>query len=201
MESRRGRITASRLGDVLAGESTKRYLGYAQQLADEREGGFLDPGVISNLRFLAAGKSIESQAVGAYELHNGIEVEYFGADNPTFNRANDPALGCFGYSPDAHVGNGGLEVKCVFSKSKQDRRLLKGFEPGLKPQVFGQLLASEFDWWDLESYCPLYRNDPRELYVERIWATDTFVVRRQEYDLASLREKIIEYDQYVESLR
>lgn len=171
----------------MAKPSTKRYRGYAQQLADERDGGFVDPGTISHLRYLAAGKSIESQAVGRYELEYDTEVQYFGADNPTFILSD---MDCFGCSPDCLVGDdGGVEIKCAFARHIHIKRMSKGMEPGHLPQIRGQLLATRREWFDFFSYCPTYSY----VYVERIY--------RDEKVLTELREKIIAYDKYVESLR
>ena len=70
-ELRRGRITASRMSDVLAGKDTRRYIEYRMQLALELLGHQEDE---DRARWFEHGKEMEPHIRRAYEFKTGYAV-------------------------------------------------------------------------------------------------------------------------------
>lgn len=70
-ELRRGRITASRMGDVLAGKDTRRYIDYRMQLALELLGHKEDE---EQAKWMRHGKEMEPHIRSAYEFKTGYAV-------------------------------------------------------------------------------------------------------------------------------
>ena len=66
-----GRITASRMGDVLAGKDTRRYIDYRMQLALELLGHKEDE---EQARWMRHGKEMEPHIRSAYEFKTGYAV-------------------------------------------------------------------------------------------------------------------------------
>ena len=68
---RRGRITASRMADVLAGKDTRRYIDYRMQLALELLGHQEDE---EQAKWMRHGKEMEPHIRNAYEFKTGYAV-------------------------------------------------------------------------------------------------------------------------------
>lgn len=155
---RAGKITASRLGDVLANPSTKRYKQYMYELLKELEGEH--PSTVSDSpRWAEHGKRYEMDGIRAYQWQQGEAVEH-----DVFCIHDE--FEWFACSPDGLIVDEndqpkkGLELKC---RSKMDTYLKAVMyvrkngqpEPVYKPQLQGSMLVTGLKQWDYANYIPL----------------------------------------------
>lgn len=142
---RRCRITASRMGDVMAKPTTKRYQQYQQQLVMELAGKiYVDEKEI----WFAHGKFMEPRAIGAAEWKYGWKIEHAIF---LISHKHD-WLGC---SPDGLFNNytEGVEFKCrsVYQQYLNARE--KGVEPAHRFQIQIAIWLTGFDsWWACNYY-------------------------------------------------
>lgn len=148
-QARLGRLTASRMADVLAktktGYSTSRE-NYAMELALERITGQRQEGFTSAA--MQWGTDTEPAARSAYEMHAGVLVQEVGF-------VPHPDIAMSGASPDGLIASDGLlEIKCP--DSKQHLSYLRGKTPPKKyqPQMLWQLACTRRQWCDFASYDP-----------------------------------------------
>lgn len=145
---RLGKITASKLSDVISNgrgsAPSKTRAAYMLQLAAEKLTG--EPQDSFTNQYMEWGNECEPQARAMYEFDSGNEVE-----EVAFVEYSDH----FGVSPDGLVGeNGLLEIKCPKTTTQIERYLKGEFPTTYKPQVQGQLLATEREWCDFLSFDP-----------------------------------------------
>lgn len=186
--ARVGKVTASRLSDVLAGGSGKTRENYIGELVAERMTGKPYEGFQNGA--MERGIELESDARTMYDLQSDDEiVEVDFVPHPTIEMA--------GASPDALVGAKGLaEYKCP-KTSIHIRYLLGGAIPNsIYCQMQWQLACTEREFCDFSSYDP--RMESRlALYVRRVDRDQAFI------DKAETAVKILlaEVDMVVEKLR
>ena len=142
---RRCRITASRLGDVMAKPTTLRYKRLQQKLILELTGKvYIDEEEV----WFAHGKQMEPRAVGAMEWKYGWRV------------VNDIFLihhkyDWFGCSPDGMINDyrEGLEVKSRSVYQQYMKAREKGVEPAHRFQIQGAMWMTGLPmWWYLNYY-------------------------------------------------
>lgn len=149
--ARLGRLTASRMADVIAttkaGYSASR-AGYAVELALERITGHGETGFTNAA--MQWGTDTEPLARAAYEMHTGDFVSLAGfVGHPTIEMA--------GASPDGFVGADGLvEIKCP--ERKQHLAYIRDRKAPSKylPQIHWQLACTGRQWCDFVSYDPRF---------------------------------------------
>lgn len=73
LDLRRGRITASHMGDVMAGTKTGRYQTYMHQVVHELLG---ETNVEASPEWARHGREMEPRAIGAYEWRHSVDVEH-----------------------------------------------------------------------------------------------------------------------------
>ena len=172
-ELRRGKVTASRVADILAktktGPSASRQ-NYLIELALQRTTKTIEPSYTNAA--MEWGTQTEPQARVAYEVntHNFVDQVAF-IDHPT--------IAGFGCSPDGLVGKDGLiEIKCPNSATHWE--YFKAKEPPKKYfiQMQAQMAVTGAKWCDFVSFDPrmpersqlLIVNVPRDpefiLYME-----------------------------------
>lgn len=172
-ELRKGKVTASRVADILAktktGPSASRQ-NYLIELALQRITKTIQPSYTNDA--MAWGTATEPQARVAYEVntHNFVDQVPF-IDHPTIQG--------FGCSPDGLVGADGLlEIKCPNSATHWE--YFKSKEPPKKYfiQMQAQMSVTGAKWCDFVSFDPrmpersqlLIVNVPRDsefiLYME-----------------------------------
>ena len=113
--ARRGRITASRMGDVLAKKTTNRYQDYQSEIAQELMGIEVETDAGP---WFDHGKAMEPYARGAYEWKYGIEL----TNNVMFIH---PEYDWLSASPDGvRVGtlDHPVEIKCRATHECADRK-------------------------------------------------------------------------------
>lgn len=183
---RAGRITASRMCDVMAFDpnpgvyksgprkgqlreaNSKARSDYIMQLAAERLTGI--PRRQVKAASLDWGREMEPYAAAAYEARRGVFIEETGF-------TLHPRYDFIGASPDFLVdADGGGEIKCPESSEVHLSTLLHGLPPEHVEQIQGGLWVTGRAWWDFVSYHPHFPED-RRLYVQRVQRDDEYIAR------------------------
>jgi putative phage-type endonuclease len=158
--ARLGKVTASRLSDVLAtiktGEAAAR-ANYRIELVAERLTGKSTPGFTSAA--MQWGVDCEPMARSAYETETGLIVTEVGfVDHPTIEMT--------GASPDGLVGDDGLiEIKCPDTKTHIQTLTSKKAPSEYVPQMQWQMACTGRQWVDFVSFDPRL---PEHLMLEII---------------------------------
>jgi len=178
--ARLGKVTASRVGDVLAkiksGESASRK-NYKMELVVQRLTG--QPQESFTNAAMEWGTATEPQARMAYEAHTGLFVEEKGfIDHPTIEG--------FGCSPDGVIGEtlhskhnsvtpmtGLIEIKCPNTATHIETVLENKAPSKYIPQMQCQMAVTGAKWCDFVSFDPRVPEDLQLLVVR--------VERDQEY--------------------
>ena len=165
--ARLGKVTASRVADVLAkiksGESASRK-NYKMELVVQR----LTNKVGESFTNAAMewGTEQEPFARMAYEAHTGTFVKEEGfVDHPTIEG--------FGCSPDGIVGEGLIEIKCPNTSTHIETVLENKAPSKYIPQMQCQMACTGAKWCDFVSFDPRVPEDLQLLIVR--------VERDQEY--------------------
>jgi hypothetical protein len=186
-DARAGRITASRMCDVMAfsaGEGVyksgprkgqpkvatplKARIDYIHQLAAERLTN--KPRKQVKAWALEWGKSVEPAAVAAYQAETGEIVTPAGF-------MVHPAYDFVGASPDFLVNeDGGGEIKCPESSEVHLATLLNGLPSEHIEQIQGGLWVTHRKWWDFISFHPDFAPSLR-LYIERVERDEDYIAK------------------------
>lgn len=187
-DSRAGRITASRMCDVMAfsvgegfyksgprkgqpkvAQPLKARTDYIHQLAAERLTS--KPRKQVKAWALQWGQDVEPAAVAAYEAETGLIVERAGF-------VTHPAYDFIGASPDFYAGGdeGGGEVKCPESSEVHLQTLVDGLPDEHIEQIQGGLWVTHRRWWDFVSYHPDFPPHLR-LYVQRVERDEDYIAK------------------------
>ncbi len=171
LASRAGKVTASRIADVMAkiktGEAAARRDYRAQIVAEiltgkPQEGGFVN----AEMQW---GTEQEPFARAAYEVARDVMVDQVGLVlHPQIDRA--------AASPDGLVSDGLVEIKCPKTATHLQYLIDGGVPKQYQPQMLWQMACAERAWCDFVSF------DPR--LPERL---QMFVVRFQRDD-AKIKE-------------
>lgn len=161
--ARIGRVTASRVDDVIAktksGYSASR-ANYLAELVAERLSGTRAEGFTNSA--MQWGTDQEPEARLAYEFRTDEEVEEVGF-------VQHPVIAMSGASPDGLVSDDGLiEIKCP-NTATHIETLLTGIIPGkYETQMLWQMACTGRDWCDFASFDPRLPEAMR-LYVKRFY--------------------------------
>jgi putative phage-type endonuclease len=178
--ARLGKVTASRVGDVLAkiktGESASRK-NYKMELVVQRLTG--QPQESFTNAAMEWGTATEPQARMAYEAYTGIFVHEVGF-------INHPTIEGFGCSPDGVIGEtlhskhnsvtpmtGLIEIKCPNTATHIETVLENKAPSKYIPQMQCQMAVTGAKWCDFVSFDPRVPDDLQLLVVR--------VERDQEY--------------------
>lgn len=159
---RRGRVTASRVADVIArtksGVSASR-ANYQAQLICERLTGVVADSYTSAA--MANGTETEPEARSAYEFYAGVSVQEVAfIIHPTIKDA-----GC---SPDGLVSSDGLcEIKCPQPAAHLETIIGQSVPTKYLPQIYWQLASTGRSWCDYVSYNPSFPENMR-LFIKRV---------------------------------
>lgn len=169
LELRLGKVTASRIADVLAkgksGEALSRE-DYRYELVVQRLTG--DPGESFTNAAMEWGTATEPQARIAYEAFADVFVEQVPF-------VLHPTIEWFGCSPDGLVQDDGLlEIKCP--NSKTHIKYLNAGKPPAKyvPQMQCQMAVTGRQWCDFVSFDPRLPED-LQLFVVRLDRDDDYI--------------------------
>jgi len=180
--ARLGKVTASKVADVLAKTKTGVSASRANYLSDlvvERLTG--QQAEFYQNEAMQWGTETEPQARMAYEAYKNVLVDEEGfIDHPTI--AN------FGCSPDGLIGVDGLiEIKCPNSKTHIDT-LLSGKAPSKYiPQMQTQMAVTGRQYCDFVSFDPRLPED-LQLFVVRVNRDDEYIANLEEEVVAFLNE-------------
>lgn len=172
LRARLGRVTASRVCDVIA--KTKSGWGasranYAAQLIAERLTGEPLPSFTNAA--MQHGTATEPEARQAYSFRQDVDVAQVGfVEHPTI-----PMSGC---SPDGLIGSEGLvEIKCPSSATHIDTLLRQKVPEKYLVQIAWQLACyPERRWADYASYDPRLPESMR-LFVKRVDRDDELIAQ------------------------
>lgn len=157
--ARLGKVTASRIADVLMKTTTAGYQNYLSQLTCERLTGVVAETFTSTA--VQHGTDTEPQARAFYEMETGAKVSEVGF-------IDHPKLPMAGASPDGLVGLGGLvEIKCP-QPTNHIKALLGGaIARNYTLQMQWQMACTGRVWCDFVSFCPSLPLD-MQLHVQRV---------------------------------
>lgn len=166
---RLGKVTASRVADILAktktGVSASRG-NYLVELAIQRVTGQMEESYTNAA--MAWGTETEPKARMAYEVFNDVMVEQVPF-------VDHPSIKWFGASPDGLVNSDGLcEIKCPNSATHWT--YLKSGEPPNKYfiQMQAQIACTGREWNDFISFDPRMP-EKSQLLVKRVFRDDKFI--------------------------
>lgn len=187
---RLGRVTASRVADVVAktktgwGSSRANYL--AEIVAERLTGLPADKYVSGPMQW---GTENEPLAKEAYEFYTGASVQDVGF-------INHPRIAMSGASPDGLVGADGLiEAKCPSTRGHIETLLGGAIEARYVCQMQWQLACTGRAWCDFVSFDPRMPEEMR-LHVERVERDDKRIAELE----AMVREFLAEVDAKVSAL-
>lgn len=180
---RLGKVTASRLADVMAkvksGEAASRAT-YRAELVAERLTGKAAEGVTNAA--MKWGTECEPLARAAYEAEYGLLVAETGM-------VTHPHIPMSGASPDGLVSIDGLiEIKCPETKSHIDT-ILSGEAPAKYiPQMQWQMACTGRAWCDFVSFDPRMPAD-MQMFVRRVLREDD-LIRAYEAEVVAFLEEV-----------
>ena len=166
---RLGKVTASRVADVIAktktGYSTSRANYLAQLVAERLTGKAAESFTNAAMQH---GTETEPLARMAYETETGLMVtEVAMIDHPTI-----PMTGA---SPDGFVGDQGLvEIKCPNTATHIDTLLSDKTQSKYIPQMQWQMACTGKKWCDFVSFDPRLPAD-MQLFVARVDRDDAYI--------------------------
>jgi putative phage-type endonuclease len=180
--ARLGKVTASRVADIIAktktGYSTSRENYMAQLICERMTNTQAESFTNSAMQW---GTETEPLARAAYEAAKDVLVDEVGLiDHPYVQRS--------GASPDGLVGDDGvLEIKCPNTATHFDT-LLKGEMPSKYiPQVQWQMACTGRKWCDFVSFDPRV-DDGLKLFVVRIQRDSEYIKMLEDEVIKFLRE-------------
>jgi putative phage-type endonuclease len=170
--ARLGKVTASRVADVLAkiksGESASRK-NYKMELVVQRLTG--KAGESFTNAAMEWGTEQEPFARMAYEAHTGTFVKEEGfVDHPTIEG--------FGCSPDGIVGEGLIEIKCPNTANHIETVLENKAPSKYIPQMQCQMACTGAKWCDFVSFDPRTPDD-LQLFVIRVERNDEYIAEME----------------------
>jgi putative phage-type endonuclease len=189
---RLGKVTASRVADILAktktGVSASRQ-NYLIELALQRVTGVFETTFISPS--MQDGIDREAQARVAYEVATGNFVSQVAF-------RNHHVIESFGCSPDGEVDDqpGLVEIKCRNNANHWE--VIKSDEIPKKYwiQMQAQLSCTGMDWNDYVGYNPNFP-DKSKLYVKRVYRDDAFITEME----AEIKQFLIEVEEEVRQMK
>jgi len=149
IKARLGKVTASRVSDVMAKLKTGGYGAsrddYMAQLICERLTGEVAESFTNAA--MAWGTETEPMARAHYEMVNSVLVDQVGF-------IAHPDIEMAGASPDGIVGNGIIEIKCPNTSTHIDTLLNKKVPAKYIKQIQFQLRCTGKEWCDFVSFDP-----------------------------------------------
>lgn len=190
LAARLGKVTASRLADVIAKTKTGYGAARARYMADiigERLTGLAAPAFVTAA--MHWGTEQEPLARAAYEFLTDATVESVGfVDHPTIPLS--------GASPDGLVGDDGLvEIKCPGTAAHVDTLLRHAVPADYLPQIMWQMACTGRQWCDFVSFDPRFPENLR-LVVIRVARNDKQIAELE----AAVRAFLAEADNTISDL-
>lgn len=189
--ARLGRVTASRIGDLMArtktGPSASR-ASYMGELIAERLTG--SPAEKFQSSAMRQGTELEPRARAAYAFMTGDTVSEIGF-------APHPRIDMAGASPDGLVGDIGLvEIKCPSTHTHIETLLGAEIAKGYRDQMQFQMACTGRLWCDFVSFCPAMPAG-MDLHIRRIDRDNAYISEME----AEIIKFLSELDAKVSALR
>lgn len=167
---RLGKVTASKISDVMMKPTTAGYQNYLSQLACERLTG--KPTEVHVSYAMQHGTDTEPQARAVYEMKTGVDVVQVGF-------IDHPSIAMSGASPDGEVGpNGLVEIKCP-QPTEHIRTLTGGaIKKQYVSQMQWQMACTGREWCDFVSFCPSLPDD-LEVHIQRVKRDDQVILEME----------------------
>lgn len=193
-QSRLGKVTASRVADVVAktktGYSTSRENYMAELLLERRNGARQESFQNDAMRW---GTETEPLARAAYEAHTGEIVEEVAM-------VAHPTIAMAGASPDGLVGKSGLlEIKCPNSATHLQTLLTKKPAGKYITQMMWQMACTGRQWCDFVSYDPRFEAG-LQLFVVRV-DRDDILIKSLENEVIKFLAELDELNQSLNQLK
>lgn len=188
---RLGKVTASRVSDVLAkiksGEAAARS-NYRAELVAQRLTGYMEEGFTNAA--MQHGNEYEKFARAQYEIKKDVMVDEIGF-------VSHPVIEWAGASPDGLIGDDGLiEIKCPNTATHIDY-LLAGKAPSKYiPQMVWQLACTGRKWCDFVSFDPRMPEE-MQLLIVRFDRNDEQIAETE----AEVRKFLTEVESTISKLR
>lgn len=188
-QARLGKVTASRIADMLAktksgwGASRANYAAelVAERLTVERIEGYTNAA-------MAWGTANEPLARMAYEFLHDVDVEQIGF-------VDHPSIAMSGASPDGLVGpDGMIEIKCPNTSTHLQTLLGAPIAEKYRLQMQWQMACKGRAWCDFASFDPRLPEEMR-LHVQRVTRDDKLIgelERETEAFLAEISQTVAE---------
>lgn len=166
---RLGKVTASRIGDMLSKTKTgwgASRANYRSQLVSERlTGAFTDSYVSAAMEW---GTETEAEARDAYSFMTATDVV-------PVDFVPHPSIDMAGCSPDGLIGDDGLvEIKCPNTATHIETLLGRSVPGKYRQQMLFQMACTGRRWCDFVSYDPRMPEDMR-LFVSRLHRDDAAI--------------------------
>ena len=189
LAARAGKVTASRINDVMASKTTAAYRDYRAQIVAEiltgqpQESGFTNAA-------MQWGTEQEKFARAEYELACDWTVDEIGIVlHPTIERG--------AASPDGLVSTNGLvEIKCPKTATHLQTLVDKKQPRQYENQMLWQMACTGREWCDFVSYDPRLPDD-LQLFVHRFDRDD----KRIEEIEAAVTQFLSEVDEMIDNIR
>lgn len=190
---RAGKVTASRVADVIAktktGYSSSR-ANYITELVIERFGVISEGFTNSAMQW---GTETEPLARIEYEKRNLVSVEQV-------DFVNHPVINMTGASPDGLIGSDGLiEIKCPNSTTHFEYVLANEVPEKYKPQMSWQMACTSAKWCDFISYDPRVPEGLQYFQV-RYMRDDEYIKMLEDEVIKFLADVDAKYEQLKEKL-
>lgn len=188
---RLGRVTASRVADVVAKTKTgwgASRANYMAELIAERLTGEAAPSFSSAA--MQWGTEMEPMARAAYEFRTDATVE-------TIGFVAHPSILMSGASPDGLVGSDGLvEIKCPNTATHIDTLMGDTIDGKYQTQMQWQMACTGRQWCDFVSFDPRMPESMR-LFIQRVKRDDVRIAELEN----SVCDFLVEVDSKVQNLR
>lgn len=167
---RAGRVTASKIANVLMAKTTAGYKNYMADLIVERLTGAKTESFTNAA--MQWGVDQEPLARAEYEIKTGNFV-----DQVTF--VEHPSIEMFGCSPDGLIGEDGLvEIKCPNTATHIDYVMADKVPSNYVPQMQCQLAVTGRKWCDFVSFDPRLP-DGLSMFIVRVERDDEYIEKME----------------------
>lgn len=188
---RLGKVTASRVSDVLAkiktGEAAARS-NYRAELVAQRLTGYMEEGFTNAA--MQHGNEYEKFARAQYEIKKDVMVDEIGF-------VSHPVIEWAGASPDGLIGDDGLiEIKCPNTATHIDYMLAGKAPSKYIPQMVWQLACTGRKWCDFVSFDPRMPEE-MQLFIVRFDRNDEQIAETE----AEVRKFLTEVESTISKLR
>lgn len=191
-DARCGKVTASRVGDIMARTQRGAYTAarghyLKEKVAERITGKNRDRRKVASLDQRL---ELEPDARAAYEFYTDSQIQLVGfIEHPRIPNA--------GSSPDGVVTpKGGIEIKCCDAEAHLEIITADAIDPDYLWQCHFNIACCEADWWDFTAFNPEMPEELK-LFVKRIPRDDQLIATME----TNVIEFLAEVDQKVAQVK